>query len=391
MQDVVIVIPVYRKAQALRWFERLSLRRCFDVFGGVFPIVFLAPEGFAIDYGAPYDDMPCERFASAYFTGIDGYNALMMAPAFYERFRAFRKLLIYQLDAFVLADDPRELDRFVAMDYDWIGAPWYLDLRCCPPRAPRFRNAGEHTYAVVGNGGFCLRDVQACLRFLAKYGAQPVSEDHYFCSRMRRDPAFRIAPLRVACAFASELDAERTWQKNGYQLPLGCHGWHKFSADFYVWAFGTRGIDLRPHRAEMFDADLIWLAYFLRRWRDREEEHPRSDLPRAAYAEELRTALAREDVYAAGEAICFAEQHLLPPGDADTAVLVQHVDALLYHGIQDLQDGRPGAAIAYLKAWQRITYKFGGQTWPELYDYLAAAYRAKGMERMAAHVAALRP
>lgn len=185
MQDVVIVIPVYRKAQALRWFERLSLRRCFDVFGGVYPIVFVAPEGFAVDF--------------------------------------------------------------------------------------------------------------------------------------------------------------------------------------------------------------MWLAYFLRRWRDRDEEHPRSDLPRAAYAEELRTALAREDVYAAGEAICFAEQHLLPPGDADTAVLVQHVDALLYHGIQDLQDGRPGAAIAYLKAWQRITYKFGGQTWPELYDYLAAAYRAKGMERMAAHVAAMRP
>ena len=392
MQDVVIVVPVYRKAQALRWFERLSLARCFDVFGGVYPIVFVAPEGFAVDYGAPYDDVPCERFAASYFTGVDGYNALMMAPAFYERFRAFRKLLIYQLDAFVLADDPHELDRFVAMDYDWIGAPWYLDLRWNPPRAPRFRSMrGDHTYAVVGNGGFCLRDVQACLRFLAKYGAKAVSEDHYFCDHMRRDPAFRVAPFRDACAFACALDAERTWRKNGYRQPFGCHGWHKFSADFYVWAFGTRGIDLRPYRAEMFDADLMWLAYFLRRWHDRDAAHPRSGLPLAAYAEELRAALAREDVYAAGEAIFYAEHHRMPPGAAAAALLAQHVDALLYHGITDLEAGRPGAAIAYLRAWQRIAYKFGGRTWPELFDYLAAAYRAQGDERMAAHVASLRP
>lgn len=81
----------------------------------------------------------------------------------------------------------------------------------------------------------------------------------------------------------------------------------------------------------------------------------------------------------------------MPPGEADAALLAQHVDALLYHGITDLEAGRPGAAIAYLRAWQRIAYKFGGRTWPELFDYLAAAYRAQGDERMAAHVASLRP
>jgi len=44
----------------------------------------------------------------------------MMSPAFYDAFKAFDYILIYQLDAFVFRD---ELEYFCSLGYDYIGAP----------------------------------------------------------------------------------------------------------------------------------------------------------------------------------------------------------------------------------------------------------------------------
>lgn len=243
MKDVIIAIPVYR--QELRWYEQLSLARCFEVLGS-YPIVFIAPEGATLDYGPEYRDVPRVTFPAQYFESVDGYSALLLSTTFYQRFRDFRKLLIYQLDAFVFSD---QLMDFVAMDYDWIGAPWFLG--CHWDFGDWNRKLGiRKTFPVGGNGGFCLRDIQSCLRVLETYGdgsalGGNLAEDRVFCYYFHIDPAFRLAPIRVMYAFSSEFDAERVWYKNGCRLPFGCHDWTSMSATFYLWAFRQVGYDLR--------------------------------------------------------------------------------------------------------------------------------------------------
>ena len=42
--NAAIVVPIYKPRGAdLKWFERISLQRCLEVFGGKYPIVFVAP------------------------------------------------------------------------------------------------------------------------------------------------------------------------------------------------------------------------------------------------------------------------------------------------------------------------------------------------------------
>ena len=82
----------------------------------------------------------------------------------------------------------------------------------------------------------------------------------------------------------------------------------------------------------------------------------------------------------------FAEHQLLheepQPGEA---YLLEHLDALLYRGVLDIEQGRYGEGIHYLKAWDRISYRYGIARWPELYPQIARAYRICGMELMAQH------
>lgn len=260
MQDVVIVIPVYK--EDLAWYEQISLGRCFDVLGP-YPIVFVAPEGKALDFGARYQSVPRVTFPASYFQSVAGYNALLLSPAFYERFRAYRKLLVYQLDAFVFSD---QLAAFVALDYDWIGAPWTLGVRW------QRVGGGPRRMLPCGNGGFSLRDVQACRRALAMHPdavASGVPEDAYFSYVFFSDPSFRLAPVTVARRFSSEYDAERVWRKNGEKLPFGCHAWQKYSADFYVRAFRTVGYDLSQARRVMHAADRLHMVEMLHRFRTR--------------------------------------------------------------------------------------------------------------------------
>ncbi|MDY6269136.1 DUF5672 family protein [uncultured Selenomonas sp.] len=384
MKDVIIAIPVYR--QELRWYEQLSLARCFEVLGS-YPIVFIAPEGATLDYGPEYRDVPRVTFPAQYFESVDGYSALLLSTTFYQRFRDFRKLLIYQLDAFVFSD---QLMDFVAMDYDWIGAPWFLG--CHWDFGDWNRKLGiRKTFPVGGNGGFCLRDIQSCLRVLETYGdgsalGGNLAEDRVFCYYFHIDPAFRLAPIRVMYAFSSEFDAERVWYKNGCRLPFGCHDWTSMSATFYLWAFRQVGYDLRGARAGLHDVDLMTLEVNLRHWRERHlpRAERRADLPLRDKAAWLESALARQDVYAAGKAVFFAEHQLLheepQPGEA---YLLEHLDALLYRGVLDIEQGRYGEGIRYLKAWDRIAYRYGIARWPELYLQIARAYRACGMEPLA--------
>ena len=47
------------------------------------------------------------------------------------------------------------------------------------------------------------------------------------------DPAFRVAPFSEGLNFGSEKHASLLYQKNGNQLPFGCHAWKKYEPDFW--------------------------------------------------------------------------------------------------------------------------------------------------------------
>ena len=247
--NAAIVVPIYKPRGAdLKWFERISLQRCLEVFGGKYPIVFIAPNDREFDYLPRGDQFYIARFDAKYFAGVGGYNQLMLSPHFYEKFREFDYILIHQLDAFVFSD---RLQEFCELGYDYIGAPWSIaaGLKSTP-------------FLYVGNGGFSLRRVRACFYVLSKnfdlINSLSYPEDAMFSylGKIRSDE-FKVAPIRTASQFAVEHLPERWCRKNGNVLPFGCHGWYALSSAFYVKVFSEFGYDLLPYEHVMGNIDLI--------------------------------------------------------------------------------------------------------------------------------------
>ncbi len=143
----VVVIPVYKEQPSGE--ELRSLRQCIRILGK-HDICLFGPADLNLSLydsefkkeGVTYS---VEHFDSHYFKSQRGYNKLMLTRAFYERFRHWDYMLIYQLDAFVFSD---QLDEWCIKGYDYIGAP-FLKLN------------KEVDSVNSGNGGFSLRRIQS--------------------------------------------------------------------------------------------------------------------------------------------------------------------------------------------------------------------------------------
>ena len=252
MSNAVVAIPVYKKTPDR--LEALSLARCAAVLGR-HPIVFFGPR--SLDYSAYRSALPAASvtaFDDRFFRSLPGYSELLVTPAFYEAFSDFDFLLVYQLDAFVFADD---LGAWCERDYDYIGAPWRDPLRC--------------RWMGVGNGGFSLRKVRPCLDvlrsrhkvdpgvlwahvrrftpnplvralkyhrkvlahlgiasdvrwFLRKWVRRGEPEDMFWgLHAVRYHPAFRVAPVEEALHFSVEGGLEEAAGRYRERPPFGCH------------------------------------------------------------------------------------------------------------------------------------------------------------------------
>ena len=243
MLKVAVVIPTHK--EELTPLEKISLAQCRKVLGR-YPLIFFAPEGKIFSYFEPGDMIA--HFPPQYFRSIDTYCKLMLSPNFYETFKDFEYILIYQLDAFVFYD---ALEDFCSLGYDYIGAPWpYYSWRSfIHDKTPR-----------VGNGGFSLRKVEKFYKIVKTFAAstkfryvvEESLEDGFFAMCGTLNPEiFKIAPVEVAKTFSMEWYPDRHVKKLGNVLPFGCHNWNKFSADFYIELFAQLGYDLRPFRAQM--------------------------------------------------------------------------------------------------------------------------------------------
>jgi hypothetical protein len=156
------------------------------------------------------------------------------------------------------------------MDFDFIGAPWIKHEDAPYAGVPVLEDK-------VGNGGFCLKKISSILKVIysPKYTIEPAEYwDNYsskpkhirflnlpkkFLKRLKRFngarwemsrfrdneelfwitrarhyyPEFRIAPLETALRFAFECVPRYCFELNDYNLPFGCHAWHRYDRDFW--------------------------------------------------------------------------------------------------------------------------------------------------------------
>ena len=256
--SIVIAIPVYKSV--LSTDEERSLRQCLNVLGS-YSITLVCPDNLDVSSycSVAGRKLPCERFSPSFFQSIDGYNRLMMSHLFYERFRSYDYLLIYQLDAWVFSD---ELESWCCKGYDYVGAPWFeLNLS---------HEEGYNLW-LVGNGGLSLRRVEKFLHVTSipdstrvktccevfrqechslsdlghclfrcmgpwlgtnsfRHIRKRLQEDFFFCYGLLGSKyEMRMPSPREAAYFAFECSPKYLYEEVTHgQLPFGCHAWRKY-------------------------------------------------------------------------------------------------------------------------------------------------------------------
>lgn len=263
MENVVVGIPVY--TNRIKYFEKIALHQVINILSK-YPIVFIAPQSFQLRYGKEYESFLIERFSDDYFKDTYSYSRLLLSREFYKRFIKYQFILIYQLDAFVFAD---RLQEFCNLNYDYIGGPMgYVATK-----------NGWKTR--IGNGGFSLRKVSACIDLLEtnqdilleheKKWHWNRAEDQFFtfCANHAIN-GFKAAPVEVGLMFSFSSDARRSYTRNHQKLPFGCHAWYKTDYAFYKPLISSYKYDLPEHveggNIDEFERRITFVEYLCNRY-----------------------------------------------------------------------------------------------------------------------------
>lgn len=260
--NVAIVTTFYKSLDRLSKSEHLSLSRLKHIYGErdlffIHPSTVNAQE--YVDYFYPFKITPV-LIPDRFFGSLDKCNLLLMQSVFYRRFKAFDYILIYHTDAYIFND---ELDKWCALDYDYIGAPWFVG-NDNPIQPLQFKG--------VGNGGFSLRKTSSFLRIsqntlfrgrhLFYYWLYKRIDGHnyqfirknlgvnWFQTLLkknvgyedefwgmivpRRFPWFKVAPPSLALKFSFEVLPRELYKLNNNTLPFGCHAWEKQDHEFWA-------------------------------------------------------------------------------------------------------------------------------------------------------------
>jgi len=254
MGSVAVIIPAY--LEVLNRYQSASLIRCSSVLKR-YPIILVCkPDLDTAIYKKHIPGLQIEYFNKEYFKNIAGYNKLLLSYGFYNRFRNFEYILLYQLDAWVFRD---ELEDWCNQGYDFIGAPWFEGWHEAKP---------ESRIIGVGNGGFSLRRIQSFLNLLGKMNQhlllgnilrkfmlitlfsrigivknyidyfnkitpKGANEDYHFLILSSVFEWFKVAPYDKAIRFSFDVNPEVLYEMNGKKLPFGCHAWRRYNPDFW--------------------------------------------------------------------------------------------------------------------------------------------------------------
>jgi hypothetical protein len=264
---VAIVVPLSSRPELLPD-EEISLRQLCHYLGK-YEKFLLVPTGSPIQR----EGFTTVHFPPQFFGSLSGHCKLGYWPNYFKTFSDYEYVLIYHPDALVFSDD---LAQWCEAGWDYIGAPWLP--------GPDSEWVKEPT---VGNGGFALMKVDACLEALhTRHREDPLTvvldvlmfHGHRFGpvfrfldslkrffprSRMvnwplerwehiqhpndsalsadlfwglyakRYLPTFKVAPVEEALRFAFEASPRQCFEMNDQQLPFGCHAWAKYDRAFW--------------------------------------------------------------------------------------------------------------------------------------------------------------
>lgn len=213
--NVCIVIPLYKVKPTELELKVINQGR--EIFKER-DIFYVVPRGFDASAYAPE---ALVEFPEYYFHSLINYSELCCLEEFYQAFRQYDWMMIYQPDCWVFED---KLDEFCALGYDYIGAPW--------PKMPGIPEDG------VGNGGFCLRSIPKFIHLtqnLQSCGAHP--EDRFWCIDMKA--YLNIAPIEVGAHFSLEHEPMRWYHAYGKVRPMGCHKPWRFDYERFWKTFNV--------------------------------------------------------------------------------------------------------------------------------------------------------
>jgi hypothetical protein len=244
--------------------EEISFRHLLHWLGK-YDKYLIVPKSLQIDFPG----FGIQRFSNKFFGSAVAHRNLLFSPQFYRRFIDYKYILIYHLDSLVFSD---QLTEWCEKNFDFIGAPW-IKHKDAP-------YAGNPAYeGKVGNSGFGLRKVESFLRVITSqryaiepdvywqeaYGSKPrhtqylnlykkylkrlkifnnakwelsrwsyPGDERFIANRASHYySSFNIAPLETALRFAFECVPRYCFEKNNFNLPFGCHAWHKYDREFW--------------------------------------------------------------------------------------------------------------------------------------------------------------
>ena len=235
--NICIVIPLYKNTLTSN--EIVSLKQCLSVLHN-FDIYFCEPE--SLDTSATRSSTPIikvEKFQDDFFKGILGYNKLMLSSVFYNRFKNYDYMLIYQLDAYVFKD---ELELWCDKGYDYIGSPWLASKPSVLKQVKSYlssekKKEREQIFFKVGNGGLSLRKISSFIEIIEKYDdvieKQLKLPEHDFrlmedvfwsikAPTLQKD--FKIPDYKEAVYFSIDRRPKIGFKLTNNTLPFGCHG-----------------------------------------------------------------------------------------------------------------------------------------------------------------------
>ena len=213
--NVCIVIPLYKVRPTELELKVINQGR--EIFKER-DIFYVVPREFDASAYAPE---ALVEFPEYYFHSLSNYSELCCLEEFYQAFKQYDWMMIYQPDCWVFED---RLDEFCALGYDYIGAPW-----------PKMNGIPEDG---VGNGGFCLRSIPKFIHLthnLQSCGAHP--EDRFWCIDMKA--YLNIAPIEVGAHFSLEHEPMRWYHAYGKVRPMGCHKPWRFDYERFWKTFNV--------------------------------------------------------------------------------------------------------------------------------------------------------
>lgn len=253
---VAIAIPVFKKNPDSE--EVISLKYLRDNLSK-HDKYFVAPKGLRTE-NYSLKGAKNYYFPEHYFKSRESYNKLLLQQKFYERFKGYDFILIYQLDALVFSD---RLLYWCKKNYSYVAAPWFNSLIAKLSYAKDSPISG-------GNGGFSLRSVPKAIEVLERvnYAAArsttnrfvqklwflkavisgqahqkwlnapadnyPFNEDGFWAIEAPKYSSnYKVAPFRQAINFAFETNPERCFLINNGRLPFGAHAWRKYGNRFW--------------------------------------------------------------------------------------------------------------------------------------------------------------